>query len=126
MSDTQERRNIPTCVGKTQAVTHRRDDGKEHPHVRGENHGPRLARRGHAGTSPRAWGKRGQVRREPVAVRNIPTCVGKTRSESLPICACPEHPHVRGEKIMGMIGIENLDGTSPRAWGKRRPSRPAS
>ena len=30
-------RNIPTCVGKTQAVDSQADDTAEHPHVRGEN-----------------------------------------------------------------------------------------
>ena len=56
------RRNIPTCVGKTNTLTPSRLGKWKHPHLRGENISIEL-------TSEKSS-------------RNIPTCVGKTRPMS--------------------------------------------
>ena len=77
--DTQgNRRNTPTCVGKTCWRRLSLSCCRKHPHVRGED----LAYTSHKAqlweTPPRAWGRplRPPVPRIPV--RNTPTCVGKT------------------------------------------------
>jgi len=71
------------------------------------------------GTPPRAWGKLdiagGKIKR----VRYTPTCVGKTYT------GCPRrlgmrvHPHVRGENVIWTVLFLAVQGTPPRAWGKR-------
>ena len=112
-------RNIPTCVGKTRGWSPRRTPGAEHPHVRGENipH-TRRGRRVH-GTSPRAWGKRTGIADALEAVRNIPTCVGKTDRGRIRRGPRAEHPHVRGENNRRAHHSRDGLGTSPRAWGKQ-------
>ena len=114
------RRNIPTCVGKTNLRVRMILFASEHPHMRGENDGHRLKRSGTAGTSPHAWGKQGDEGAGHPATRNIPTCVGKTLL--LPIFAFgePEHPHMRGENSHSSKDALPQPGTSPHAWGKRR------
>ena len=79
--DTQgNRRNTPTCVGKTCWRRLSLSCCRKHPHVRGED----LAYTSHKAqlweTPPRAWGRplRPPVPRIPV--RNTPTCVGKTHT----------------------------------------------
>ena len=72
-------RNIPTCVGKTRQGIEGAETLPEHPHVSGENARSIWLRRAVFGTSPRAWGKHPQPIRLRHPVRNIPTCVGKTR-----------------------------------------------
>ena len=71
-------RNIPTCVGKTSAVTPAAWRTAEHPHVRGENWLKVAAIWSLVGTSPRAWGKPFALLEFDGLPRNIPTCVGKT------------------------------------------------
>ena len=71
-------RNIPTCVGKTYEAMHKVRASGKHPHLRGENLKSDLLRYPVMETSPPAWGKPSQGRRERQWPGNIPTCVGKT------------------------------------------------
>ena len=64
--------------------------------------------------------------RDGGVVRNIPTCVGKTKSTLTLRTANTEHPHVRGENAARKGGRKIQIGTSPRAWGKQRESRSLS
>ncbi len=50
--------------------------------------------------------------------RIIPTCVGKSRLPARPSATTPDHPHVRGEKVLVTVRTFHDDGSSPRAWGK--------
>ena len=70
--------NIPTCVGKTYEAMHKVRASGKHPHLRGENLKSDLLRYPVMETSPPAWGKPSQGRRERQWPGNIPTCVGKT------------------------------------------------
>ncbi len=132
-------RAIPTCVGTTPWPTwatawatghpHVRGDyfafsfrilvSSGHPHVRGD-YGDHE-RDGHSahGPSPRAWGLPGLKGEKFPGLRAIPTCVGTTGATRPSPPPLPGHPHVRGDYSMGVRGLTNLYGPSPRAWGLR-------
>ena len=115
---TVETRNIPTYVGKTPATCAPPPRPSEHPHIRGEN--PALTARNAScdGTSPHTWGKRVRVLLREVVRRNIPTYVGKTFFPPAPTPPSSEHPHIRGENLIAILGINRPLGTSPHTWGK--------
>ncbi len=77
-----------------------------------------------AGAPPRAWGgRRGTCPGWP-AGRSTPTCVGRTSCRWAPPPATTEHPHVRGEDPVRVVGHVAGSGAPPRAWGgclQRRP-----
>ena len=52
-----DRRNTPTCVGKTSADGLRPSATKKHPHVRGEDAKSRKTQLTREETPPRAWGR---------------------------------------------------------------------
>ena len=111
-------RNIPTCVGKGNADNHIRCVSPEHPHVCGERKtfGEEGVRAD--GTSPRVWGKGRCLPPARHPNRNIPTCVGKGRVAGCRSSPCSEHPHVCGERTAARLKLKEIDGTSPRVWGK--------
>ncbi len=78
-SRTNEERNTPTCVGKTFRLARKNTWSWKHPHVRGEDTDRRGWSRPPSETPPRAWGRRMPEQTSRDAVRNTPTCVGKTR-----------------------------------------------
>jgi len=90
----------------------------EHPHARGENRTGLPDAAWVAGTSPRAWGKRGPKGEAEFPCRNIPTRVGKTAKTMERNRRRPEHPHARGENSVTDVLSKKFLGTSPRAWGK--------
>ena len=57
------------------------------------------------------------------AVRIIPTCVGKRRGGAIRAGGGWDHPHVRGEKMLGFKLRFSVCGSSPRAWGKAHQRR---
>ena len=115
------RGNIPTGVGKTMRCPRSKKHWPEHPHGRGENM-RRLAKYAvWSGTSPRAWGKRRNQHRRAPRIRNIPTGVGKTGMDRHFTTFASEHPHGRGENPEVQHVVRDVNGTSPRAWGKRMP-----
>ena len=114
----ENRRNIPTPVGKRTpaAVCHIRRP--EHPHARGEKMISIETMWLRFGTSPRPWGKARALTSSRQPSRNIPTPVGKSFSLNLLIFSSPEHPHARGEKQGIHRWRHVVCGTSPRPWGK--------
>ena len=89
--------NTPTCVGKTRLCIMLNAVVWKHPHVRGED----LLGLGLFGyldeTPPRAWGRPFSTCRPSAAMRNTPTCVGKTPAGATAEDFEEKHPHVRGE-----------------------------
>ena len=74
-----QRRNTPTCVGKTRKAAQPAVRIQKHPHVRGEDYGLVRQNPCEPETPPRAWG-RPHTRPETAGYRgNTPTCVGKTK-----------------------------------------------
>ena len=73
---------------------------------------------GHAGSPPRVWGKQVQFLRRNLHNRFTPTCVGKTPATVTGHTFNSVHPHVCGENIEGQLGVQILEGSPPRVWGK--------
>jgi len=93
----------------------------DHPHVRGEKKLSGNRWLCPVGSSPRAWGKVGQLKHMRRTGRIIPTCVGKSVRMFGRASVPTDHPHVRGEKARPVIIHRLFCGSSPRAWGKVRP-----
>ena len=134
-----EKRTIPTGVGKTSSSASARTRGPDHPHRRGGKLSPATCRRGRTRTIPTGVGKtpnkksfahraadhphgRGGKPRgatQPMEVlRTIPTGVGKTWAKSPSRRIPTDHPHGRGENPVPPEGQTISTGPSPRAWGK--------
>ena len=117
-------RTIPTCVGRTSPASGVQLPRPDHPHVRGENHRAAIEAVGIVGPSPRAWGEHEYNVVAIGVMRTIPTCVGRTSSDSLSRFCPPDHPHVRGENCVSISFSQCGHGPSPRAWGEREVSFP--
>ena len=70
-------------------------------------------------TPPRAWGRRGRSSFKRCAMRNTPTCVGKTSGASITASKAKKHPHVRGEDKCRILPKHLAAETPPRAWGRQ-------
>ena len=78
-----------------------------------------------AGSSPRAWGTRGETTTLEVEYRFIPTCMGNSVPPHTLTPRRPVHPHVHGELKQAQETGKPVVGSSPRAWGtpvRRDPS----
>ena len=113
----QRCRAIPTCVGTTEVQRGLEGLGSGHPHVRGDYAEGALANAHHLGPSPRAWGLLPPGREKNSRMRAIPTCVGTTSWEEVPVLWVAGHPHVRGDYRQGFSPSGTGFGPSPRAWG---------
>ena len=116
-------RFIPTGVGNTARRSRPAGRWTVHPHGRGEHLRQIMRVPGWRGSSPRAWGTRGNPTRNRARGRFIPTGVGNTP----PGCGARQqgsvHPHGRGEHCTpGAARLRGL-GSSPRAWGTRQSGR---
>ncbi len=74
----EQRRTIPTRVGRTPDNHKNGDANPDHPHARGENIGQHGPRDEIVGPSPRAWGEPSAIRVSLCYARTIPTRVGRT------------------------------------------------
>ena len=116
--DPRPSRTIPTGVGKTARTRPHRRGKADHPHGRGENTGSLTTMLLGLGPSPRAWGKLPRRQGLRRAGRTIPTGVGKTHKLFGGRRQPADHPHGRGENNLARVIHRDLDGPSPRAWGK--------
>ena len=69
-------------------------------------------------TPPHAWGRHRIRHEEAWHQRNTPTCVGKTRSRSVPLSPVRKHPHMRGEDAYRATCASMKTETPPHAWGR--------
>ena len=77
--------------------------------MRGENFVNLLISLSLNGSSPRAWGELNDVQRRGLALRFIPTCVGRMSCRNRGPGCLPVHPHVRGENAIALIAeLHNL------------------
>ena len=118
----EQRRTIPTRVGRTGADARAADRAADHPHACGENDfTPQHSNVGN-GPSPRVWGERMPTGLDVHVLRTIPTRVGRTtRVRRLATCGT-DHPHACGENAGCGHRAGLGDGPSPRVWGERRIS----
>ena len=111
-------RFTPTCVGKTGGVGGERGAEAVHPHMRGEDSLCYCDLEKRAGSPPHAWGRHRLPGRSQRRVRFTPTCVGKTRRDSLLPSVRTVHPHMRGEDASGMDLAKAATRFTPTCVGK--------
>ncbi len=119
-----DRRTIPTRVGRTPGYRFLTGGYPDHPHARGENEMSFCFCVFVFGPSPRAWGELHSTRYRSRCSRTIPTRVGRTGSGKTLIGAMADHPHARGENEASILLTPCTLGPSPRAWGERRGGCP--
>ena len=76
-----------------------------------------TCRRLNSGSSPLAWGARGDLVGRHFGLGLIPTRVGSTRSRGPAANSARAHPHSRGEHAAWLDGYIAGWGSSPLAWG---------
>ena len=88
-----------------------------HPHTRGEYHCIKYPLRHAIGSSPHPWGILLRPDSNHAKKRFIPTSVGNTPNNLIPITIDSVHPHIRGEYSQ----VKNICscgfGSSPHPWG---------
>ncbi len=112
-------RTIPTRVGRTRAFRLPNILDADHPHAGGENSTRRQNSKPGSGPSPRGWGELRLDMQVVVALRTIPTRVGRTHWAKRIGPFKPDHPHAGGENKWGMAGMKMTPGPSPRGWGEQ-------
>jgi len=90
----------------------------DHPHARGENGVSANVNCVVSGPSPRTWGEPVGYRQHQIAVRTIPTHVGRTGSRDRRTAGYADHPHARGENTGTVNWAAAGLGPSPRTWGE--------
>ena len=111
-------RDIPTRVGRTCPRCARSTPSPGHPHACGENCTVWRLIESSGGTSPRVWGERRRPPPSSPPSRDIPTRVGRTRTQRARQDSSPGHPHACGENKYSGTGPMSITGTSPRVWGE--------
>ena len=115
-------RTIPTRVGITISERLENRSSSDHPHARGDHNSCDATRASSFGPSPRAWGSLSPNRGVSPLWRTIPTRVGITVTEEIPVVVASDHPHARGDHESTVYCSLASCGPSPRAWGS--PSAP--
>ena len=110
-------RFIPTCVGNVHYRPFSRVWHTVHPHVCGERYYGFVSYGFFYGSSPRVWGTFRHCRPSRYNQRFIPTCVGNVSGRSPNNNCISVHPHVCGERLVGIFQTVRLFGSSPRVWG---------
>jgi len=114
-------RFIPTRMGNTQRLLIPFSLTSVHPHTHGEHVSVSAASRKIAGSSPHAWGTPDRTGCAAGGQRFIPTRMGNTFYQLIYIATKPVHPHTHGEHDSARWAEDVLNGSSPHAWGTRRP-----
>jgi len=110
-------RFIPTYMGNANENSVSSAESAVHPHVHGERAPKSSATSINPGSSPRTWGTHIRYNTGVRGGRFIPTYMGNaSRTPSIRRCRTV-HPHVHGERKMGIPGILTGYGSSPRTWG---------
>ena len=112
------RRNTPTCVGKTFSCCFTSKLGRKHPHMRGEDRQSCRKKQKQTETPPHAWGRLHTKEKRIAKVGNTPTCVGKTYSLIRSNPRIKKHPHMRGEDARKPPSATCGRETPPHAWGR--------
>ena len=114
-------RTIPTRVGRTARGSPSAGSIADHPHAGGENCPALVAGGLRSGPSPRGWGEPLGPDADFLALRTIPTRVGRTGRFTRTSTATADHPHAGGENRAQSCFVLNLFGPSPRGWGEPAP-----
>mgnify|MGYP006270687837 CR=1 FL=1 len=112
-------RVIPTRVGKAVKAFAGQETNTGHPHASGESQTSQPVTGAGGGSSPREWGKQKAPSTSVRSKRVIPTRVGKAVVYGGYGAGWSGHPHASGESAELGINLDDLDGSSPREWGKQ-------
>ena len=108
---------LDTFVGNTCGARVAIRTTSVHPHSRGEHGSTAQPSINPIGSSPLAWGTPLRAVVRTVVARFIPTRVGNTSAYSKIKSTVSVHPHSRGEHLRHLCTAEQIDGSSPLAWG---------
>ena len=110
-------RTIPTRVGSTAIRGHHKPEWADHPHAGGEHDLQPGCGRLVTGPSPRGWGALPMGAQYGALQRTIPTRVGSTFNDKIPLEPVADHPHAGGEHKPRREDRTAIAGPSPRGWG---------
>ena len=113
-------RIIPTRVGRSAPPSTSRCRCSDHPHACGEKVMRVRIPSWAFGSSPRVWGEEYADLTTELALRIIPTRVGRSKGKSICVMGSPDHPHACGEKPIVLGDLLRHAGSSPRVWGEAR------
>ena len=120
---------IPAYAGSTSGSVSRETSSSDHPRIRGEHFGdPRILRVAH-GSSPHTRGAPHSVGERAIALRIIPAYAGSTGLSGDLAPLVQDHPRIRGEHGIDILGRRVAKGSSPHTRGAPhqsllRPGRP--
>ena len=110
---------IPARAGKTHGLVTKASSKPAHPRAGGENPGawwlPVVA----GGSSPRGRGKLANAVPGASGKRLIPARAGKTGPRAGQRSREAAHPRAGGENALAAVGVEPVEGSSPRGRGKQ-------
>ena len=112
---------IPACAGSTPTYCRMRKCGGDHPRMRGEHSQQVFCPSPLRGSSPHARGARAAGTAGEVQVGIIPACAGSTSSAILISFSSRDHPRMRGEHALSLLGLPHIAGSSPHARGAPIP-----
>ena len=110
-------RITPTYVGNTSARMPTSLKQKDHPHLRGEYLLKVKRLKPPKGSPPPTWGILTIDDYYPKQARITPTYVGNTPTAGYVYIISKDHPHLRGESLIGMGQNQPKLGSPPPTWG---------
>ena len=110
---------IPAYAGSTEKSGLAPPNTRDHPRIRGEHYGVRLAITSPRGSSPHTRGARHLDRRRLGRAGIIPAYAGSTRPAHRSRPGSGDHPRIRGEHWDGEIEVSDNEGSSPHTRGAR-------
>ena len=108
-------RIIPACAENAGLGWWCRAESPDHPRVRGERRAEKNSDAVAAGSSPRARRTHGDGVPAVRAGRIIPACAENASGSCSCSTASPDHPRVRGERVISNFDRPAVTGSSPRA-----------
>ena len=119
-----ERRIIPACAGNAPPAASGTMWSADHPRMRGERAIARDVFKSTRGSSPHARGTPEQGALLDGGRRIIPACAGNAASRGGTPTWRPDHPRMRGERLLPVRRPQHHAGSSPHARGTRWRATP--
>ena len=108
----------PACAGKTATAVLVRTGPGDHPRMRGEDCGGRLAGTVVRGSPPHARGRPSKISAISTRSGITPACAGKTADDQRVEVALGDHPRMRGEDANTNKSDAAFTGSPPHARGR--------
>ena len=118
----RDRGITPACAGKTWAHSAMIIFLSDHPRMRGEDCGGRLAGTVVRGSPPHARGRPSKISAISTRSGITPACAGKTASEAASLHGWLDHPRMRGED-QTFVDSMRTQGDHPRMRGEDDATR---